>query len=464
MITFRPYQTDAAGKLAGILDKRSFALDGSDTGVGKTFTAIATALQFFPDRATSHAIGVVCRARAVTKWTEALRACGITKPLFVMSWEKARNGRNATWFRPLKNHRRKTQGFNLQLAQPSFLIFDEIHAAGGLASLNSELVIAARRCPMALVLGLSATPAESPLKMRALGFCMNLHSLGSDYWNWCRRNGCAKSPWGGLYFRAQDAERVMLSLHEQIFGDKLTWGVRLRTPNLIDAGQFPKTDTAVELWDLPTATPAWLNPALKEIAKLRQKDLEKHDYELPPGIAALRDRQESELHKTAVLVDEIIEKFAENFSVLVFMQFSRTIDIVFSQLEKQGISSRILDGRQSKKDSAESLELFQQNRCKVLLCQVDAGSESIDLHDTHGDHPRFVFVFPTFKAVTLTQVLGRAVRSGTKSPVTQRLIYAATTLEKKIAKSVERKLDNLSLLSDGELSGEFFEKKSIYIS
>jgi len=63
-------------------------------------------------------------------------------------------------------------------------------------------------------------------------------------------------------------------------------------------------------------------------------------------------------------------------------------------------------------------------------------------------------VFPTYKAVTLIQVLGRAVRSGAKSPVVQRIVYSSTGIESKIARAVERRLENLSLLTDGELNME----------
>jgi superfamily II DNA or RNA helicase len=447
-ITFRPYQVEAAAKLAAILAAKQFALDGSDTGIGKTFTAIATALEFVPseDPKALPPVAVICRARAQTKWREALAMFNI-KPVFLMSWEKARSPKNG-FFMPVKNNRGKVTTFSLRLEKPTVLIIDEIHAGGAIKSQNAELVIAARRCPNAMVLGLSATPADSPLKMRALGFCCGLHELGESFWNWCRRNGCGKSPFGGLYFRNKDRERVLGSLHATLFAGKDPWGIRLRKKALMDAGQFPESETFVELWDIGSA-PAWLKPYMDEIDRDEDADMDRHNFDPHAGILAMRDRQRAELSKVPALLEEIQDRVDEGESVAVFVQFTRTIQVISSQLK---VGHSILAGGRSRKEADEHVRKFQANENKIIVCQVDAGSESIDLHDTVGGHPRHVIIFPTYKSVTLIQVLGRVVRSGAKSPAVQRIVYAAGGIEEKIAKAVEKRLENLSMLSDGELN------------
>lgn len=455
MIEFRPYQTAAASSLAAILSERGFALDASDTGIGKTFTAIATALEFQTPSETPPPVAVICRARAVTKWTEALSAFSID-PVFVMSWEKARGGRNK-FFLPIKNRRGRVTTFNLQFASPTILVVDEIHAGGGLKSLNAELVIAGRRCPNAMILGLSATPADSPLKMRALGFCTGMHRLDNDFWNWCRRNGCVRSPFGGLYFRKGDRDRVLKDIHRQLFDSADPWGIRLRKRDLFEAGQFPEAQTTVELWDIPDSSPSWLLPWLQLVDDDEQADVERHDGNPNPGILAIRDRQRAELAKVPALIEEIEDRFEEGESVIVFVQFTRTIQAVSERLGS--IDHRVLDGKRSRRDQETAVNDFQSGLARVLVCQVDAGSESIDLHDLHGSRPRHVIVFPTYKAVTLIQVLGRAVRSGAKSPVVQRIVYSSTGIESKIARAVERRLENLSLLTDGELDPQNYLQK-----
>lgn len=452
MAEFRPYQIEAAEELSRILCQRGFALDASDTGIGKTFTAIATVLEFQTPSGLRPPVAVICRARAVTKWKDALRMFDI-EPVFVMSWERARGGRGSSnCFIPIKNRLGRVRAFNLRLDDPTILIIDEIHAGGGLKSQNAELVIAAQRCPEAMVLGLSATPADSPLKMRALGFCTGLHQLDDNFWNWCRRNGCVRSPFGGLYFRKGDRDRVLTDIHRHLFTDPDKRGIRLRKKDLFEAGQFPISETFVELWDLPASPPAWLSPWLGLVDADEQADIERHEGDPAPGILAIRDRQRAELHKVPALVEELEDRLEEGESVIVFVQFTRTIQAISERLGKT--DHKILDGKRSRRDQEAAVNDFQSGLVRLLVCQVDAGSESIDLHDVHGDRPRHVIIFPTYKAVTLIQVLGRAVRSGAKSPVVQRIVYSSTGIESKIARAVENRIENLSLLTDGELNME----------
>jgi len=438
---FRPYQVEAGRQLSEILLSKRFALDGSDTGVGKTFTAIAALTEF-----ESAPVAVICRARAQTKWREALALFEIT-PLFIMSWDKAR-GTNE-WFRPIMTQRGKFSTFSLRLSEPTLIVIDEIHAGGAIKSKNAEVVIACRRCPDAYVLGLSATVTDTPLKMRAIGFCCGLHTLGEDYWLWCRRNGCGKSPFGGLYFRKRDRERVLGKLHRMLFNSEDSWGVRLRRKELADAGQFPACETFVELWDVPSKLPGWLMLLEDEIRDDEIRDEEKHEGETPAIVRAIRERQRAELYKVPALIEEIEDQVEEGSWVIVFVQFTRTLHAIASKL-KQNFA--VVAGSWPGKRADEEAEKFQSGKVQIILCQIDAGSESIDLHDTDGSRPRHVILFPTYKAVTLIQALGRAPRSGGKSPVVQRLIYSAGGIEEKIAKVVERKLENLNMIADGELT------------
>ena len=438
---FRNYQLEAGKQLAEILGEKRFAVDGSDTGVGKTFTAIAAVLEF-----EKPPVAVICRAKAKTKWTEALALFGL-KPVFVMSWEKARG--DNPFFLPVMNNRRKVMTFNLRLEEPTVIIIDEIHAGGAIKSQNAELVIASKRCPLAYVLGLSATVADSPLKMRAVGFCTGMHTLGEDFWLWCRRNGCGKSPFGGMYFRKRDRERVLGNLHKILFSCEKPWGVRLRRKDLMDAGEFPECETYVELWDIPSKTPGWLMPYLDEIRDEELADEEKHEGEVPQAVSAIRERQRSELAKVPALVEEIEDLLEAGEHPVIFMQYVRTIKAVMGKVKAD---YSIIAGSWCNKKAEDEMSKFQSGKVKLALCQTDAASESIDLHDVVGDSPRHVIIFPTYKAVTLIQVHGRTVRSGGKTPVVQRLVYAAGGIEEKISRIVERRLENLSQLMDGELT------------
>jgi hypothetical protein len=97
------------------------------------------------------------------------------------------------------------------------------------------------------------------------------------------------------------------------------------------------------------------------------------------------------------------------------------------------------------------MEDFQHGREKVLLCMSDAGGQSIDLHDVHGNGQRVSLICPTYNPITLQQVLGRTFRANTKSTPIMKLVYAAGTIEEKVCVAVNLKLDNIAALNDGDL-------------
>ena len=52
----------------------------------------------------------------------------------------------------------------------------------------------------------------------------------------------------------------------------------------------------------------------------------------------------------------------------------------------------------------------------------------------------------------MRQCTGRVWRESSKSKSIQKIIFAANTVEERVCESVNKKLDNLDLLNDGDLS------------
>ena len=71
---------------------------------------------------------------------------------------------------------------------------------------------------------------------------------------------------------------------------------------------------------------------------------------------------------------------------------------------------------------------------------MKAGSQSINLHDIHGDNPRLTLISPSFSSIDLKQALGRAFRSEAKTNVQQKIIFTANSCEELIANNLEKKL------------------------
>lgn len=88
----------------------------------------------------------------------------------------------------------------------------------------------------------------------------------------------------------------------------------------------------------------------------------------------------------------------------------------------------------------------------MILTTIDSGGASVSLHDVTGRHPRLGLVCPTWRAVTLRQALGRVHRAGGRSKALQKLVYAADSIEERVAARVREKLGQIDLINDSDLS------------
>src|SRR6185295_14485487 len=98
------------------------------------------------------------------------------------------------------------------------IVFDEVHrcsAMGG--TLQSDMLLGCKRQKIP-VLGLSATLAESPLDLRAFGYCLGLHNY-TDFYSWAAKRGCRRTSWGGMQFLVGEEKRkkIMADLHAELF-------------------------------------------------------------------------------------------------------------------------------------------------------------------------------------------------------------------------------------------------------
>jgi superfamily II DNA or RNA helicase len=98
------------------------------------------------------------------------------------------------------------------------------------------------------------------------------------------------------------------------------------------------------------------------------------------------------------------------------------------------------------------IEDFQADKKRVIIVNVKAGGAGLSLHDLNGNHPRLALISPTPSAVDLVQCLGRVWRVGGKTKALQKIVFVANTVEDDICNKVKIKIDNLSLINDGDLS------------
>lgn len=400
------------------------ALDSSQTGCGKTVIAVEVA------RELGLKPLVVCPKIVLSSWKATLEEQGV-EYLGILNYEKLRTGK--TGFGKFVNKQ-----FKWELPENSLVIWDEVHRCQGQSSQNAKMLIAAK--PMYNLM-LSASAAEDPTEMRALGYVLELHKL-RDFYKWARMNGCSFNPWGGLVF-GKTKKDALVKLRGHIYPEK---GSRLTRGDLRE--HFANSQVITEPLDMgddgeiqKLYDEMELEIAELKIAMSGDKD---SGSELTKG---LRMRQKIELLKVPTIVELTEDLTAEGQSVAIFVNFRQTLDALKERLPE----SATIWGGQSHAERQDSIEAFQSNRVRVVLCITSAGGLGVSLHDTTGDHPRTALISPGYDAKELLQALGRVDRAGAKSDSVQRVLFAANSIEERVAASVSDKLKNLEKLHAADL-------------
>lgn len=417
-----PAQAQHAEKLLAGLEKHGAALDTSETGCGKTVVAAHVAAQL--KRPTL----VVCPKALIPSWKRELSDHGVQAD--VLNYEKLRAGKTA--FGKFTRNR-----WDWALPEGALVIWDEVHRCMGMSSKNAKMLLGNKG---RLNLMLSATAAEDPTEMRALGFLLGLHNL-HDFYPWLKRSGCKPNPWGAMEFKGGPAK--LAQIHTAIFGEGR--GSRLRRSDL--AAYFTETQIVTEPLEFDDGEIQRLYSEMEdEVAALKE---EMADDSTNPAakalVAQLRARQQVELLKVPLIVEMAQDLLKEGQSVALFVNFDQTLEALLARLGARCC----VRGGQSSLERECMIADFQENRERVIVCNIAAGGVGVSLHDTQGGHPRTALISPSWNAKDLLQVMGRIHRAGGKTPSMQRVLFAAGTIEETIEKSLREKMKNIETLNDG---------------
>lgn len=457
MLTPRKYQQDSINHLLSRLEAGERALvDASDTGTGKTPVA-----SIFLRELDLPSV-VVCPKAVQPGWLRTAAAVGTE--FDVINYELVRTGRTpyGKWHTPVG---KKNPRF-VWNSEIKALVFDEVHRCQGAnkalpggevaVAQNADMLRAARRQGI-FALGLSATLADDPFDLDALGYALRLHD-GDDeptlrrpsplsFYRWAVNHGCGAGAFSSFVFRGTAQEKLvqMERIHRQIFPDK---GVRVRIKDLPD---FPACSVFSELYDLETAPDidaiyAQMAPALRMLEERAASDLPGH---VLTGI--LREREQIELLKVPLFVELAKEEIRAGRSVALFVNFKSVINELCRLLD----TDCLIDGRQVGEKGAREREAnrlrFQHDGSRIIVCNGDAGGVGLDLHDIDSAYPRTGIVSAGYNAKIVRQILGRLPRVGAKWPSIYKFVFASGTVEERVHRSVSGKLDRLDSLNDADL-------------
>jgi len=428
-----PWQPEACEKLIGSILRHGSALDSSDTGVGKTAHAIACGY------ALGMPLAIVCSKWAKPQWKYMAWMLGNTNIAGVHHWEEVRLGKTpfGNWVNPDAK-----ENFQWKLPPHSLVVFDEVHKAGGFKTQNSWIMISAKRNGHS-VLGLSATVADTPLRMFALSYVLGLVPTTRAYWPWLMCNGCQRNQWNGMEFR-DPSGRHTARIHDMIF--KAGRGVRVKKDEIPG---FPDILIDVETMDCSDATEE-IAKAYKEIEEALGEYTAKIISATSAAEIVIRMRQKIELLKIPATVSMVEDIEDDGGAAVIFVNYRETAIKLWSALN---FSSKgevgLMIGGMKESDIQKHIQAFQDQATHRLVATYGCGSESINLQDLTGQRPRTELLFPTHSSRQIRQAQGRIHRAGGKSLANVRFVFAADTIEEHLMRTIRDKLLRLDTLQDG---------------
>ena len=440
-ITPFDWQKPLIAKQSDTLKKNRVFLCSAHTGSGKTVMALQTVKDLgIPTL-------IVCPKIAISQWLSTAQRMDVPKNLIL----GVVNPENLIASKKNKFYRHD-EGWLIGRDTPSLLVWDEVHR--GASGKDSKTTLAlARWCSKKMpegnkVLAMSATPFETPLKLRALGYLMGFHRfVERDFYDWCRKHACSMVP-VGRYPRIRQvfafttnkarAEEVMRIIRRDMGDRFLSVG-----PDEIPG--FPDEVKEVCLVDLAKKDHDALVRAYEEMPE-RIRGGSEDDM-----VRVLRLRQQAEFCKAEAMAEMAKGLVEDGNSVFIMVNFTDARKRIEAYLEKEGVQYASIYGGQKESERQSGVDSFQSNRIHVIIGMAAACSVALSLHDERHERPRVSLISPGYSASELSQGLGRVRRVGGTTAV-QKIIIAAGSVEERVGRTIERKMSALEALTDQDLT------------
>ena len=333
------------------------------------------------------------------------------------------------------------KNLNIHVPKNTLVLIDEIHKCKGAFTQNAQLLISLVQQGYRIH-GMSATAAEDPTEMRALGFMLGLHNLNKkedelqSWYGWMSSNGCAPDQW--KQWRLISRKKLQ-TLKETIYG---VTGHKLTVEDFPDSFRNNRVfKERVEFSDKKG-----IQKIYREL-EITPEIITKYIEEGTVGdsehilVNILRARQLTEALKVLDIANMAKDLIDEGNSVVMFVNFRDTVEALCSQLKCKSV-----EGGQSINERQKIIDDFQDDQTNALVVNISAGGTGLSLHDINGKRPRISLICPSYSAKEFAQTLGRIHRNGAKSDAIQKILIAADTIEEDVIRAVNRKLENLKTL------------------
>jgi SNF2 family DNA or RNA helicase len=446
-----PFQIDHVNNLVRIIQKNNAVLDGSDTGTGKTYTAIATCfiLKLKPI--------IICPKSVISTWKRVAKLFNI-QLFFIVNYETLKlykyydnigNRINCPYIIHNKNKENKNKDDDTKYTKfiwqdlddsNIIFIFDEAHRATNLTTDNGQLLFSAKLMnspnPKPIML-LSATIADKPEKFKLFFWILNFidpsTAVSMRY---------SQYMYTMIRWIIRD-QQPMLRIYNMLYPNRAT---RMRIDALGDL--FPETQITAEPYNIGKKREEEIEKQYSIIGDLLDELQNKINTDKANILVRImRAHQKIELLKAPIFIELANDFMESGYSVVIFVNFTETLKLLSKMLH----TNNLIYGDQTQENREKTINSFSENNSKIIICNIKAGGVGISLHDIYGGHPRASIISPPWSSIDLVQALGRIHRAGGKSKSIQRIVYTANTIEEKIADKLRGKLDNINTINDGGL-------------
>jgi superfamily II DNA or RNA helicase len=397
------------------------AVDFSSTGTGKTFTAIAMCAQQDLEPI------IICPKSVICYWKDVCKIFQVN-PRTIINYESIKKGKDLDDDMTKKKSDIidiKENGFNWKNIDKNknIIIFDEAHRCKNHKTLNGKLLLSAKdKCRILL---LSATIAQKYEDFKIFGYML------------------------GFYKQIKQGTKWIQSLvREEQF--KFSGNANTQLTDAI----YPKKGSRMTYSDMSKyinnnhiTTQCYSLDEKSE--KIMQKEYQylKQSADHPLAIIT-KSRQKIEELKIPILIDLTEKYLDEGNSVVIFVNFLHSLKELLANFVKKSIDCSCVFGDQTIEERTKHIKAFQSNEVKLIICMIQAGSESISLHDLEGNHPRVSLISPSFSGKELLQALGRIYRNGVKSRVEQKIIFCDVATERAICDKLKEKIQFMNNFAD----------------
>lgn len=405
MVALYPHQFNNALRLSESIGECGAALDVSDTGTGKSLTALATA-----DCLDKRAF-VICPLSVGPGWE--VKANEYNPALF-LGWTNYEKARKPGWLATTS-----------LVPESTLIVFDEAHRVKGKKTQQAELVRQLKQAGFD-ILFLSATPFVSPLETRAMAYAHNL-TTWIGWWRELPRFGCRRAA--------------------HLRGNPWVW-----TPSITKMHKlrewFGKSLVHTGWKDVEGFGDLRFVPELVELSPSKRSALNRARAGLDwdnPG-AHVKERVLIESVRAKAMAEQAKDLVETSHWVLAFFNFLEPLD-EFATLAG---TERVIKGSTDGPIREEHLNNWRKEG-GILAAQSATMCEGVDCHDTDGDKPRVSLVSLPWSATVYRQLMGRTHRAGQKSPAIFKPFFVKDTPEQtRLLPNLTTKMENLATLRDAD--------------